>query len=136
MFDETNFAAYLLNLAKEVRNGKLDREALTEKQWREVMLIAGHPVQGISSEGLAHAIERYLYSLREQANVGKSFYFGELKEGFKRLDKLPEAVRLQIERLIWEAAGGEAIDPRLPESQALISAAIMHSVEMRMDIAE
>jgi hypothetical protein len=136
MFDETNFAAYLLNLAKEVRKGKLNRDALTEKQWREVMLLAGNPSQGISPECLAHAIERYLDSLREQANVGKSFYFGELKEGFKGLSKLSEPVRLQIDQLIWETSGGEAIDPRLTASQALIAAAIMHSVEMRMDIAE
>ena len=136
MYDETNFAAYLLNFAKQLRKGKVDREALSEKQWREVMKIAGDLTQGISPEGLAHAVEQYLYSLREQANVGKSFYFGELKKGFKGLYKLPESVREQIDQLIWDAAGGEAIDPTEPESQELIAAAVMHSVEMRMDIAE
>lgn len=136
MMNETNFAAYLLRFAKQVRTGKVDAQALTEKQWREVMQIAGNPTQGISPEGLAHAIEQYLYSLRDQANVGKSFYFGKLKQGFEGLFELPEPIQLQIDQLIWEAAGGEAIDPTLPESQELIAAAIMHSVEMRMDIAE
>jgi hypothetical protein len=134
--DETNFSTYLLNFAKEVRKGKVDREALTDKQWKEVMQIAGSPTLGISPEGLAHAIEQYLYSLRDQADVGKCFYFGELEQGFLGLFKLPEPVRLEIDQLIWDASGSEAIDPTLRNSQKLIAAAIMHSVEMRMGIAD
>ena len=133
--DETNFAYNLLRFAKEVRKGKVDPEALTETQWSEVMQQAGNPTRGISPEGLSHAVEQYLVSLQKQANVGKSFFFGELERGFKGLIELPEAVRIQIDQLIWDAAGGEPIDPTERESQELIAAAIMHSIEMRMGIA-
>jgi len=132
---ETNFAANLLNFAKEIRKGKVDREALSETQWSEVMAFAGNPTKGISPEGLAHAVEQYLLSLREQANVGKCFYFGELERGFEALAKLPDSAKQQIDQLIWDAAGGEPLNPTLRESQELIAAAIMYSIEMRMGIA-
>jgi len=133
--NETNFASNLLSFAKKLKKGKMDPEALNERQWAEVMQLAGNPKKGMSPEVLAHAVEQYLLSLRDQADVGKSFYFGQLDEGFEGLFELPESVRVQIDQLIWEAAGGKPIDPTLRQSQELIAAAIMHSIEMRMGIA-
>jgi hypothetical protein len=133
--NETNFASNLISFAKKLKKGKLDPSALNEKQWAEVMQLAGNPSKGVSPEVLAHAVEEYLFSLREQADVGKSFYFGDLEEGFHGLFALPEPIRLQIDQLIWDAAGGQPIDPTLRESQELIAAAIMYSIEMRMGIA-
>ena len=104
---------------------------LNEAQKREVMREIGNP-QGISPEGVAHAIEGYLASLELQADAAKSFFFGRLEEGFEQIYDLPEEVRAQIDALIWEAAGGEAIDPTLPESQQLIASSILFSMEMRM----
>ncbi len=104
---------------------------LSVKQRQEVMRQVGN-AQGISPEGLEHAIEQYLLSLQHQARVAKSFFFGRLEEGFQGLYDLPDDVRMQIDQLIWEAAGGEAIDPTEAESQALIAGAILHSVEQRM----
>ena len=48
------------------------------------------------------------------------------------LIKLPDAVRLKIDQLIWDAAGGGALDPTQRESQLLIAASIMRSLEERM----
>ena len=110
-------------------------DTLNDVQKKEVLRQAGKP-QGISREGLAYAMESYIEALKHQADVAKAFYFGRLAEGFDGLLSLPEDIRLQIDQLIWDAAGGEAIDPTLPEAQNLIAAAIMHSVEIRMGISE
>ena len=110
-------------------------ESLNETQRKEVMRQVGNP-KGMSPEGLDHALEQYLVALQHQAEVAKSFYFGRLEEGFQGMYDLPDDVRLQIDQLIWEAAGEEAIDPTLPESQFLIAASILHSVEMRMGMHE
>jgi hypothetical protein len=106
-------------------------KGLNQTQVKEVMRQVGNP-KGISPEGLEHAVEQYLESLQAQANVAKSFYFGRIEEGFQGMYDLPDDVRMQIDGLIWEAAGGQAIDPTAPESQSLIAAAIFQSVEMRM----
>lgn len=110
-------------------------EHLNETQKREVMRQVGNP-NGISLEGLEHAVGQYLDSLRHQVEVAKAFYFGRLEEGFQGLIDLPEDVRMQIDQFIWDAAGGEAIDPTEPASQFLIAASVMHSMEWRMGMHE
>jgi len=108
---------------------------LNEIQRKEVMRQVGNP-QGISPEGLEHAIEQYIESLQSQARTAQAFFFGRLEEGFESLYELPDDVRIQIDQLIWEAAGGEAIDPTEQKSQSLIASAILHSLEQRMGMHE
>ena len=86
----------------------------------------------MSPEGLNFAMKSYVEALKHQVRVAEAFFFGRLVEGVDGLMKLPEDVRLKIDQLIWEASGGAAIDPTEKESQSLIAAAIMHSVEERM----
>jgi chorismate mutase len=89
----------------------------------------------MSPEGVVHAIEQYLEALRTQAGVAEAFFDGRIAEGIEGLLKLPEDIRLKIDQLIWEAAGGEAIDPTDEASSELIAAAILHSLEERMGVA-
>ena len=86
----------------------------------------------MSPEGLAHAMESYIEALQHQVAVAESFFFGRLGEGIEGLMRLPEDIRLRIEQLIWSESGGAAIDPIEKESQSLIAAAIMRSLEERM----
>ena len=74
-------------------------------------------------------------ALRAQAGVAEAFFNGRIGEGMEGLLALPEEVRLKIDQLIWEAAGGEAIDPTDESSSELITAAILHSLEERMGVA-
>lgn len=90
----------------------------------------------MSPEIVAHAMKEYVEALKHQVAVAEAFFFGQLVEGMNGLLKLPENVRMKIDQLIWEAAGGAAIDPTERESQSLIAAAIMHSVEERMGMME
>lgn len=90
----------------------------------------------MSPEIVAHAMKEYVEALKHQVSVAEAFFFGQLVEGMNGLLKLPEDVRMKIDQLIWEAAGGAAIDPTERESQSLIAAAIMHSVEERMGMLE
>lgn len=90
----------------------------------------------MSPEVLSHAMKSYVEALKHQVSVAEAFFFGQLVEGMNGLLELPEDVRLKIDQLIWEAAGGAAIDPTEKESQSLIAAAIMHSVEERMGMLE
>lgn len=86
----------------------------------------------MSPEILSHAMKEYVEALKHQVSVARAFFFGRLTQGMEGLLTLPEDVRLKIDQLIWEAAGGAAVDPTEKESQSLIAAAIMHSVEERM----
>lgn len=90
----------------------------------------------MSPEVLAHAVGDYLKALQHQARVAEAFYFGRLTEGMEGLLSLPEPIRLKIDQLIWEAAGGQPIDPTEEASRGLIAAAIMYSVEERMGLQE
>ena len=90
----------------------------------------------ISPEGLSDAMQKYTQALQHQAAVAESFFFGRLQEGMEGLLKLPADVQLKIDQLIWDAAGGAAIDPTEKASQSLIAAAIMHSVEERMGMMD
>lgn len=90
----------------------------------------------MSPEVLAHAVEMYLSALQHQVKVAKAFFLGHIGEGIEGLLQLPEEVRLHIDQLIWEATGGEAIDPTEEASAPLITAAILHSVEERMGLHE
>jgi hypothetical protein len=90
----------------------------------------------MSPEILASAIEAYVDALKHQVDVAKSFYFGRIGEGVEGLLNLPEDVRLKIDQLIWEAGGGEAIDPTDDSSRGLISRAVLHNVEERMGMHE
>ncbi len=88
----------------------------------------------MSPEGASHAIEEYMKALRKQASIAESFYYGRIGEGIEGLLELPEDVRLKIDQLIWDAAGGEAIDPTDPEAGELIADAILFSLEERMGL--
>jgi hypothetical protein len=90
----------------------------------------------MSPEVLAHAMKEYVHALQHQVAVAEAFFFGRLAQGTEGLLQLPEDVRLKIDQLIWDAAGGAAIDPTEKESQSLIAAAIMHSVEERMGMLD
>lgn len=90
----------------------------------------------MSPEVISHAMEEYIHALQHQVEVAKAFFFGRLAEGMDGLMKLPEDIRIKIDQLIWDAAGGNAIDPTEKESQFLIASAIMHSVEERMGMLE
>lgn len=86
----------------------------------------------MSPEGLSHAMKSYIEALRHQVAIAEAFFFGRLAEGMEGLLHLPEDLRLRIDQLIWDASGGAAVDPTEKESQSLIAAAIMHSLEERM----
>lgn len=88
----------------------------------------------MSPEVLSHAIKEYIEALRHQVDIAEAFFFGKLAEGMEGLLSLPEDIRLRIDQLIWDASGGHPLDPTEEESQSLIAAAIMHSVEERMGI--
>jgi len=88
----------------------------------------------MSPEGMAHCIEKYLQALQAQAKVAEAFFHGRIAEGIEGLLALPEDIRLKIDQLIWEAAGGEAIDPTDEASSEIITAAVLHSLEERMGI--
>jgi len=90
----------------------------------------------MSPEVLSYAMEDYVRALKHQIEVAEAFYFGRLAEGIEGMLQLPEAVRLKIDQLIWEAAGGSALDPTEVDSREVIAAAIMHSVEERMGMHE
>jgi hypothetical protein len=90
----------------------------------------------MSPEIISHAMKKYIEELQHQVAVAEAFFFGRLGEGLDGLLQLPEDIRLNIDQLIWEAAGGATIDPTEKESQSLIAAAIMHSVEERMGMQE
>ncbi|HSX26422.1 MAG TPA: hypothetical protein VLE89_05380 [Chlamydiales bacterium] len=86
----------------------------------------------MSPEGIVHAMKEYVKSLQSQADTAEAFFFGRVGEGVEGLLKLPEEVRTQIDQTIWEAAGGQALNPTEKESGQLIAAAILHSMEERM----
>lgn len=90
----------------------------------------------MSPELLEHAMNEYVLALKGQVNVAKAFFSGELEKGLEGLLALPEDIRLKIDQLVWEASGGEAIDPTEEHSQKLIAAAVMHSVEERMGLLD
>ncbi|MGB7978706.1 MAG: hypothetical protein WCF19_06065 [Chlamydiales bacterium] len=90
----------------------------------------------MSPEILAHAMKEYVEALKHQVTVAEAFFFGRLTEGMEGLLQLPEEVRLKIDQLIWEAAAGATLNPTEKETQSLIAAAIMHSVEERMGMME
>lgn len=90
----------------------------------------------MSPEGISYAMDQYLEALRHQVNIAKAFYLGKVAEGMQGLFELPEDVRTKIDQLIWEAAGGEAIDPTEEASREVISEAILYSVEERMGMHE
>jgi hypothetical protein len=90
----------------------------------------------MSPEILAHATEEYVSSLQIQVNVAKAFFFGRVEEGIEGLLQLPESIRVKIDQLIWDAAGGEPIDPTEKDGAQLIAGAIIHSVEERMGIGD
>ena len=89
----------------------------------------------MSPEGIVYAIEKYLEALYAQVGVAEAFFNGRIVEGMEGLLALPDDVRLKIDQLIWEASGGEPIDPTERGSSELIAGAILHSLEERMGIA-
>lgn len=86
----------------------------------------------MSPEGLAHGIDSYLESLKHQAAVAESFYFGKIAEGIEGILALPEPLRLRIDQLIWEAAEGEMLDPTEEASFPLITKAVLYAIEEQM----
>jgi hypothetical protein len=79
-------------------------------------------------------MKKYVASLKHQISVAESFFFGRLAEGMAGLLDLPEDVRMRIDQWIWDAAQGKAVDPTEKESQSLIAAAILRSLEERMGL--
>lgn len=77
-------------------------------------------------------MEKYVQALVHQIEVAKAFFFGRIVEGMEGLIRLPDDIRLKIDQLLWEAAGGKAVDPTDENARSLIAAAIMHSLEDRM----
>ena len=90
----------------------------------------------MSPEIMSYAMNKYVEALRHQVDVAQAFFFGKLAEGMEGLLSLPEDVRVKIDQLIWDAAGGAPIDPTDKEAQSLIAACIIHSVEDRMGLFE
>jgi len=88
----------------------------------------------MSPEGLAHAVDHYLESLKAQAKIAEAFYYGRVGEGIEGILNLPEHVRLRIDQLIWESAKGEALDPTEEASLPLITDAVLYSMEERMGL--
>lgn len=86
----------------------------------------------MSPEVLAQGIDAYLEALQHQARTAEAFFFGRIVEGMEGLIQLPPDIRLAVDQLIWDAAGGQAIDPTEEGSQAVIASALMHSLEQRM----
>lgn len=86
----------------------------------------------MSPEILSFALKEYVDALQHQVAVAEAFFFGKLAEGMEGLLSLPEDIRIKIDQLIWDAAGGAPVDPTEKEAQTLIAASIMHSVEERM----
>ncbi|MDE3046889.1 MAG: hypothetical protein KGI83_00910 [Verrucomicrobiota bacterium] len=77
-------------------------------------------------------MKKYVDMLKHQVSIAEAFFFGRLGQGMEGLLTLPEDIRLRIDQLIWEVSGGEPLDATDKDSQAIIAAAIMHSVEERM----
>ncbi|MBM3184418.1 MAG: hypothetical protein FJZ64_03840 [Chlamydiae bacterium] len=90
----------------------------------------------MSPEGMSHALSKYVESLQHQVETAEAFFYGRIAEGIEGLLTLPEPTRLRIDQLIWQAAGGEAIDPTDEASGELISDAILFSLEERMGMHE
>ncbi|MBI5272501.1 MAG: hypothetical protein HY861_00780 [Chlamydiia bacterium] len=86
----------------------------------------------MSPEGIAHAIDEYLRALQAQSRIAEAFYYGRVGEGIEGLLSLPEDIRFKIEQLIWEAAGGKAIDLTDQASGNLVAESILFSLEERM----
>jgi hypothetical protein len=130
------FAENIYEYASRTREGESrGLSELNATQQGEVMRQVGDS-KSVSPEGLAHAMESYVTALQHQVEVAKAFYLGRLQQGVEGLAGLPEDIQTQIDQLIWEAAGGEPIDPMLLDAQNLIAGAVMHSVEMRMGMLE
>jgi hypothetical protein len=126
------FSVGLQKVAEDVlETNSLDAlQALSPHILREILR-----GEGASPEGAAHAIEEYLKALRVQAKAAEDFYYGAIGEGMEILIGLPDSIRLKVDQLIWEAAGGEAIDPTDEANAELIAGAILHSLEERMGVA-
>ena len=90
----------------------------------------------MSPEGMAHAMGKYVESLKHQAEIAEAFFFGRVAEGIEGLLTLPEPQRLRVDQLIWEKAGGEAIDPPDEASREFIADAILFSIEEQMGMHE
>jgi|GEM_PF-1457982 len=88
----------------------------------------------MSPEGAAYGIEEYAKALCKQAEIAEAFYYGRIGEGVEGLLSLPEDVRLMIDQFIWDAAGGQAIDPTDEASAELIADAILFSLEEQMGL--
>ncbi len=90
----------------------------------------------MSPEILSHAMKKYVHALQHQVAVAEAFYFGRLSEGMEGLLQLPQDVQLRIDQLVWDVSGGAPLDATEKETQSLIAAAIMHSVEERMGMMD
>lgn len=108
---------------------------LNTTQCSEVMRL-GAKGASMSPEVLSYAMKEYVETLKHQVEIAKCFFFGKLVQGMEGLLSLPEDVRIQVDQMIWDAAGGVPIDPTEEDSQALIAASIMQSVHQRMGLDE
>jgi hypothetical protein len=86
----------------------------------------------MNSEEEIAGVKKYLEALQRQSEIAQAFFYGRIEEGVEGLLQLPEDIRLKIDQLIWDASGGEAIDPTDEASGELIADAILFSLEERM----
>lgn len=132
-----SFARTINQIAKEIllTQSLEPIEQLNQTQKGETIRFAGKG--GVMSpEVLSHAMNKYVDALRHQVSVAEAFFFGRLVQGMEGLLSLPEDVRTKIDQFVWDTAGGGPIDPTEKDSQNLIAAAIIHSLEGRMGMQE
>ena len=117
--DLAQFTVRAHEIADQVRreHSLAPLQELSPVQLREVDRYLEKPM---TPERAAHAIEKYLTALNDQARLAK-----EVFDGKASLSSLPKEMRLRIDQLIWEAAGGKP-------SREFIADAILFSLEEKM----
>lgn len=88
----------------------------------------------MSPEGAAHAIKEYVQMLDHQVKTAKAFFFGNLGKGMEALLQLPAEVQQRVDELLLAQTGGEPLNVAEEESQVLVAAALMRSLEEGMGI--
>jgi hypothetical protein len=125
---ESTFASRMEQIAKEVRTthslGFYEKN-LSAAQKKQIE----HFVRGeIDPEHIAYAVDAYIRDLRKQIKAAEAFYFGRMKEGLAKLNKLSKEVQERVDSLMVEAVG------HCGQTTEAIVSAILHSVEEQMGV--
>jgi hypothetical protein len=126
------FAKTLHRLARAVRaqESLAPLQELDPTQLAEVARYFGPG--GASPEGVAHAVEAYLASLKSMARVARAIYFNEA-DALERFEALAEREKGLIERIMEEAVGDRpSWTPE--EARDALCRAILAAVEARMSL--